>query len=441
MSASLLPQRGIHSFRARSEFVGAVDFGSRDVRVIIARRDEDGTITVIGHGTAPGRGCVSQGVIQDLGAAQMALKRAISDAEKEARVRIPSLFCGINGRNVETFIREGNAKLEKETVEPRHMDEALDLASRDVLGAGKRVVSSLSAQEWYVDDMRVIDPVGIRGHVLKVRVHFARIPAVIEDNIVQCIESQKRELEDIIFLPLASSMGCLTPEDMELGVAVLDMGRSTTGLAVYRDRRILGSQVFEWGGYHLTRDVAAGMHVSFDEADDLILEYGISDEFIVQGDSREQGDASSSSKPGADAQIKLKSTVNGARTIVPRAELDMIVYERAKEMLSKVRQYVHARGLAKHLVRGVVLTGGAAGIKNCVKLGEAVFETPCRVGVPTTVEILPHAINSPEYSGAVGIVRHGFDFRAAARNGRLDARSGVASGARKLGNALRKYFF
>ena len=264
----------------RSEIVGAVDFGSREVRVVIAKKDEDGTVRIIGHGTAPGRGCVSQGVIQDINAAQMALKRALADAEREARIKVMMLFCGINGRNIETFLREGHVKLDQLIVERAHMDEALDIASRDVHEAGKHVISSVTAQEWYVDDLRVIDPVGINGHVLKTRVHFARIPAVIEDNIIRCIESQRRELEDIVFLPLAASLGCLTPEDRELGVAVLDMGRMTTGLAVFRERRILGTHCFDWGGYHLTRDVAAGIHVSFEEADDLIMEYGISEQRI-----------------------------------------------------------------------------------------------------------------------------------------------------------------
>ena len=209
--------------KSRSEIVGAVDFGSRDVRVVIARKDDDGTIQIVGQGTAPGHGCVSQGVIQDLSAAQMALKSALSDAERDARIHVTSLFCGINGKNVETFLREGHVKLEHEVVEQEHLDEAQDMASRDILEAGKRIVSSIAAQEWYVDDLRVNDPLGITGQVLKTRVHFARIPAVIEDNLVQCIESQRRELEDLIFMPLASALGCLTPEDRELGVAVLDL--------------------------------------------------------------------------------------------------------------------------------------------------------------------------------------------------------------------------
>jgi len=426
--------------RGRSEIVGAVDFGSREVRVVIARKDTDGTIQVIGHGAAPGLGSVSQGVIQDLTAAQVCLKDALRQAEDEARIKVMTLFCGINGRNVETFIREGQIELDADVVEQRHMDEAIDIASKDINEAGKRVVSSLAAQEWYVDDLRVGDPMGITGRVLKIRVHFARIPAVIEDNIALCVESQRRELEDIIFMPLAAALGCLTPEDRELGVAVLDMGRMTTGLAVFRDRRILGTHSFEWGGYHLTRDVAAGLHVSFEEADDLILEYGLSSERIAAEGDAEDSAGAWPARRRTESQIKLKTAVHGAATVVDRDELDVIVFERAKELMTKVRQHLHSRGFAKHLVRGVVLTGGAASIKNFVHLAETVFQTPCRAGMPLGVDIVPPEARGPEYSGAVGLIRHGFDYRAAVRGGRLRLGAPVVQRAKQIGEALRRYF-
>lgn len=425
--------------RNRSEIVGAVDFGSREVRVVVARKDDDGSIQIMGQGTAPGLGCVSQGVIQDLNAAQVALKSALSGAERDARIHVTSLFCGINGKNVETFIREGNVRLEREVVEVQHLEEAQDIASRDILEAGKRIVSSIAAQEWYVDDLRVIDPLGISGQVLKTRIHFARIPSVIEDNIVQCIESQRRELEDIIFMPLASAMGCLTPEDRELGVAVLDMGRTTTGLSVYRDRRIMGTACFEWGGYHLTRDVAAGLQISFEEADELILEYGISHEYIGMLDASRDG--ISRILRNAATPIKLKTSVHGVSSVVERDELDMIIYERAHELMNKTHQYLTSRGLTKHLIRGVVLTGGSSSIQNCAKLAESVFQVPCRAGLPTGVEIAATNARGPEFSGVIGVARHGFDYRLATRSGRISFRGPVAHSAKRIGEAFRKYFF
>ena len=262
---------------------------------------------------------------------------------------------------------------------------------------------------------------------------------MIEDNIVQCIESQRRELEDIIFMPLASAMGCLTPEDRELGVAVLDVGRATTGLSVFRDRRIMGTACFEWGGYHLTRDVAAGLQISFEEADELILEYGISDEYIGKRDTNREG--TNRIIRQVSTPIKLKTAVHGVSSVVERDDLDMIIYDRAQELMNKVYQHMTSRGLTKHLIRGVVLTGGASSIKNHAKLAEFVFQVPCRVGFPTSIEIVSSQANKPEFSGVIGVARHGFDYRTATRSGRISFRGPVAHGAKRLGDAFRKYFF
>jgi cell division protein FtsA len=429
----------------KGEIVGAVDFGSRCVRALIANQSDDGGVQVLGHGVAPSRGCVSQGVIQDVAAAQRALKVALQAAEKEASTRVTTLFCGINGRNVETTIREGTVKIDKETVELSHMEEALDQASRPILSPGHKVVFSVTSQEWYVDEMRVGDPVGIRGSVLKCRVHFAKLPSVIEDNITNCIESQGRDLEDVVYMPLAASLGCLTPEDIDLGVAVLDMGHSTGGLAMYRDRRIMTSTSFEWGGFHITRDVSAGLHVSFEEAAELIMEYGVPEAHIRALAESEGGDLPDSLyeiDPDNASHIKLQSVVRGAANIVDRAELDMIIFERSKELMMKVRQYLVRRQVASSLVRGIVLTGGAAQIRNMDLLAEVVFQAPARIGQPEGIELMPQPVNAPEFVPALGVCRHGFEYRKAIQSGRIQVHRGPISNAfRGLFRVVSQYFF
>ncbi|GMW01069.1 MAG: cell division protein FtsA [Candidatus Hydrogenedentota bacterium] len=407
--------------------------------MLIAQQDTDGAVQVIGHGSCPTQGSVSQGLIQDRNGAQLALKKALTAAQKEARLKVNTLFCGVNGKNVETFIREGHAEIQREVVEYANMAEARDIASRDILAPGKIITSSIDAQEWYVDNMRVLDPMGIRGQVLKTRVHFARLPSVIEDNIVSCIESLGCDLEDFVFLPLASAMGCLTPEDMELGVAVLDLGRSVTGLAVYRDFRILNSHCFEWGAFQITRDVAAGLQVSFDEADELILEYGISEANIRE--EFENTLEASNASDRSDSRIKLKTAVPGAPNVVDRAELDDIVYERAKELLIKVRQHLESRGLSKNLIRGIVLTGGGSMLRNYLSLAESVFQVPCRSGLPASLETMPPRVAAPDYTAAVGIVRHAIEHRRAARNGSIGSRGPVGSMSRRIGRFVKRYFF
>ena len=431
----------------RGEIVGAVDFGAREVRALVAERGHDGAVRVLGHGAAPSKGCVMHGVIQDLSAAQRALKQALGTAEKEAGKSVRSLFCGVNGVSVEGHVREGKAKLEKETVDLDRMGEALEIASRNILSPGKKVVSSVSAQEWYVDELRVSDPVGIRGSVLKARVHFALLPSVIEDNIHTVVESQGRELEDVVYVPLASALGCLTPEDMELGVCVVDLGRTTCGLAIYRDRRIITTHTFDWGGFHITRDVAAGLQVSFEEALELISEYGIAEELVSKlQDTNIYRLEATHGRPAMNVErsshIKLKSAVRGAPSIADRAMLEMIIFERAKELLTAIQRHLEQKGHMDHLIRGVVLVGGAARIKNFDLLASALFQTTARVGLPDGLDVLPPQVASPEWVSAVGIAKHGFQYRDAMRSGRIEKQRGlVGTALHKVGKFLGRYFF
>jgi len=221
---------------------------------------------------------------------------------------------------------------------------------------------------------------------------------------------------------------------------VLDIGHTTTGLVIYRDRRILATQTFEWGGFHITRDVAAGLQVSFEEAVELVMLYGVSERLIPAKDDTLPGAAPPEEE--RSAHIKLKSVVRGAPSIVERRELDMIIFERSQELMTKVRQYLHARGLAKHLIRGVVLTGGTAMIRNQAALAESVFQAPARVGLPEGINILPQPVNTPEFAPALGIIRHAFEYRSARRSGRIEITRGLAGTLLyKLWTAFRKYFF
>ena len=397
----------------RNELIGAVDFGARRVRVLIGHRDGDSAIEIVGHGAADSHGCISQGVIQDLGAAQRAYGQALRDAEKEARGQARSMYVGVHGRNVQTHIREGLIELDDEAVDEDHLEAAREKALAGLTENDDFVSTSATSQEWYINDLRVKNPLGIRGRTLKTRIHVACLPSLIEDNLVACIESYKRDFDDAVFMPLAAAAGALTPEDLELGAACIDLGYRNTGLAVYRDYRVVGTGCFEWGGYHITRDVAAGLQISFEEAEELIAQYGISRAALHDPES--DGPISQLQAPDNEPRIKLRTAVPEAPDIVDRAELEAIIVHRAAEMIERVRKHCESRDLIRHIVRGVVLTGGASTIGNLNQLAEMVLRMPCRRGAPVNMTIVPHGVDTPEFAPAAGILRQAYDMRDAER--------------------------
>lgn len=429
----------------RPEILGAADFGSREVRVMIACKLPGGDVQIVGHGVAPSEGCVSQGLIQNTAQARVALKRALHEAERAARLRVDSLVVGINGQSVETRISQGSAEIGGDPVEIHHMNTAIGAASREPHTTGRIIMANLVTREWTIDTLKVANPLGMRGQELGLRIHTARIPNVIRENIKGCVEAQGCALEDMAFLPIAAAMGCLTNEDMALGAAMIDIGYTTTAVAVYSDSRVLSTKVFDWGAYHIIRDVAAGLQITFEEAEELMMEYGIAERLVAASDDASSGgylDAESGDSGSLSVQIKLKTAVPNASDLVEREHLEWIIYERARDLFTRIRQSIASQGYSQRLIRGIVLAGGGGLIRNNDALAEAIFNAPCRVGKPLGIEGLPQALQSPQYIGVAGLTLYGLAMREAS----YDARRAPSNRAptTRIGRAiawLKRHFF
>ena len=260
----------------KGELVAAADFGARYVRVLIAERTADGSLRYRGDGASPSRGCVRHGQIQNQHDAQRALRAALEEARKKSGAQAQALFCGITSEAARSVVQEGGVPLNKGVVELEHLDSARANAAQNALSPGCYAITSTSSQEWQVDGTRVIEPLGMHGSVLKAKIHVANIPSVAADNLRACIDSQKRILEDFVYQPIAAALGCLSSEDMQLGAAVVDVGHSGIGIAAYHDMSILGTAYIPQGTVLMVNDLSAGLKVRFDEAGEILQEYGVS---------------------------------------------------------------------------------------------------------------------------------------------------------------------
>ncbi len=411
----------------KGEIVSGVDFGARFVRVLVAQRLADGAVKLLGYGSAPSQGCVIRGQIQNLGAAQDVFRKALQQAEHSSGVRIQSVFCGVSAPQVNSLIRDGNLPVQGGVVDLEHLEEARQQAAASSSAAGMQSLSSVTAQEWYIDDMRVAEPLNMSASVLRARIHFALVPLVVVNNLQKCVEAQNCVVEDTVYMPIAAALGCLTPDDMRLGVAVADLGDSAVGAAVYQDGSLVGTETFKWGMSLIQNDIAAALNVPFDEAAALLVEYGLSSnlikEYLTPPPAADSDDAivQAAIKAGANATapVKLHNVPAGARTSVPRSELDHIIFARGRELMEILAAAIKSRGYQGRLARGLILTGGGARIHNIEELAGALCGVNTRSGLPQGVD-MPSALNNEEHTPLVGIIRHGLEFRNATGSGRID---------------------
>ena len=406
------------------DIVGVIDFGSRAIRVIIGSRLRNGQTHILGYSSVPTQDAVHFGAIQDINLAGKLANQALTQAQAMAKEKTYYLYCGIQGSTEMSGIHDGKVEIENGIIKPEHLEAARHNASLECVTPESRPVSCIKSEQWTVDDIRVADPIGMQGHVLKGRIHFTRLSIFLENNLRTCLENQKKKIADFVYMPLAAAHGCLTLEDIRLGAAVINFGSTSTSITVYNDNRLIATEVFKWGSGHYVGDIAAVLNVYFEEAVELLLDYGINiDLFETPTKGRFKLSSTSIAPPDSDVTIKLHKTVTGAPGTVAKSKLDAVIFERSKQFAALIEDYLKTNNYLMKLSRGLIITGGGAAVSNQDKILEKTIGISTRIGLPLGFNELPDAINTPEWAPTIGILNYAFAHRggtgtASAKNGR-----------------------
>jgi cell division protein FtsA len=247
-----------------------------------------------------------------------------------------------------------------------------------------------------VDEQEGIkDPIGMFGTRLEVEVHIITGAVTSAQNIVRSINRAGLEVVDLILQPLASSEAVLTPEERELGVAMVDIGGGTTDLATIVDNSVWHTAVLGIGGNHLTNDIAVGLRTPAYEAEKIKIRYGCASSSMVRDHET----------------IEVPSMGGRPPRVLSRQLLSEIIEPRAEEIFSLVAQELRKMGYAERVAAGVVITGGTSILDGMTELAERVMDLPVRRGVPTDVGGLVDIVNSPMYATGVGLILYGAKHR------------------------------
>ncbi len=259
-------------------------------------------------------------------------------------------------------------------------------------------------QEFTVDDHSGIqDPQGMTGVRLEANVHIVTGSATSIHNIVKCCNQAGLEVAGVVLEQLASAEAILTPEERELGVALLDIGGGTSDLAVFSDGAIKHTFVLGLGGNNLTNDLSIGLRTPMKDAERL----------------KEMHGCAMSSMIDKDQTIEVPSVGGRTPRKLSRKVMGEILEPRVEEMLSLINREMCDVKIndtrVKDLVNvGVVITGGTALLANIQELAEQIFDLPVRVGNPRGVGGVSEIINTPQCATAVGLLLYGMQNRAEA---------------------------
>lgn len=370
----------------------AIDLGSSKVCCVVGETREEGGAEVIGVGRAPSRG-LRKGTIVNLEAAVEALKAAVEEAETMAGVSVERAHVGIAGAHIRGFNSRGVVPVSGRDREVSQADLGRVLTSAQSISLPPdRTVFHVVPQEFTVDDQEGIgDPLGMTGSRLEANVHVVTGSLTAVHNITNCINRAGIEVIDIVLDQLAAAESVLGPEERELGAALVDIGGSSTQVAVFDRGALRHTAVVPLGGDHFTSDIAVGLRTPNREAERIKTKYGCAIAGMVEDDET----------------IAVPSVGGRKPRRLSRQILCEILQPRSEELLTLVAEEMERSGYEGSLSSGMVITGGGAQLEGIVEIGEQIFDLPVRVGTPIGIGGLVDLVSAPQFATATGILLYG----------------------------------
>ena len=384
----------IEETRESGELVAGLDIGTTKICAVIAEVFDDDRVDVIGVGTAASSG-MKKGVVVNIESTVKAIRKAIDSASDMAGCDIETVYVGIAGNHIKGFNSPGIIAINNQQIRQKEIDAVIQAAQTVKISDNQQIIHVLP-QEYMVDDHTGIqNPLGMTGVRLVTNVHVVTADVTSLHNLVTSCNRAGLNVAEIVLESVASSHTVLGRDEMELGVALLDIGGGTTDLAVFCNGTIKHTWELALGGNNLTSDLSVGLRTPLQEAEVLKYKFG--------------GAVSSMIKENHIIEVPTVGD-RKARKVSQRVMVE-ILEARMEEILQMVNKNICASGYRNRINAGMVITGGTALLANIVDMAEQIFDMPVRLGYPQGVGGRLEDIESPRCTTGVGLVLYGAEGR------------------------------
>ena len=367
----------------KENIIVSVDIGASKIDVIMGILEENNRIRILASGTED----LKVGSTSDLQTTVDALKKAVSDAELMTGEDIKNVYVGIAGNNLQVIHGHGSTIPETGEVRAIDIETAVKNAAAVPPTAGE--IIHIFQENFKLDEQPELykNPINMSCSKLTALVHVVVVPKNILDNTRKCIEQAGLVLEGFALEPYAAGLAILSEEEKELGVAVLDIGASSSDLALFKGDSVWHTASLGAGGFSVTSDITKSFQVpiAISRAEEMKKQHGTCDNSnLIQDDTI--------TVPGV-----------GDRGEIPcsRKLLSQVMINRFKQIFQLYSDYLKKQKLESELSAGIVLTGGCASIEGIAALAESIFGLPVSCGKPKENY---EGVNTPSHSVGVGLL-------------------------------------
>src|SRR5688500_11266870 len=374
-----------------------LDIGTTKIAAIAGRKNEYGKLEILGFGRANSNG-VKHGQVLNIDETIKAIRMALDNCyASNPNLDISEVYVGIAGHHIKSLQTRGDIvrHQNEEEISQKEIDQLVADQYKTYIPAGDQIIDVIP-QEFTVDNFQNIpNPIGYGGVKVGANFHIITGDKNAIRNINRAVEKSGLRTKDLVLQPLASSSAVMGQEDLEAGVAIVDIGGGTTDLAVFYEGILKHTVVISFGGENITNDIKTGLGVLKTQAEQMKVQFG----------------SALSNEAKANAVI----TIPGLRGMPPKEisvkNLANIIQARMSEIMDFVTFHLKQVGLDNKMLNGgIVLTGGGAQLKHLIQLTEYTTGLNARIGYPNE-HLAPGHIEElakPTYSTCIGLILKGY---------------------------------
>lgn len=375
--------------------IAAIDLGTTKVVSLVGEKTASG-IKIIAMSQAPSKG-VMRGEVVNIQHVLDSMLPTLREVENNIGEKINEVFVGIAGQHIRCATN--GSQIIRANPEELITLEEINSITKNMYGTfcqGDEEVLHAIPQSYNIDDfMGVTEPVGMIGKQIAASFKLfigKKNSAQYSNNVIKRAGLQLKEL---ILEPLASAKAILSEDEMEVGVAMADIGGGTADLLIIQDNIIRHAAVIPFGGNSITEDIRIGCGISSKHAEQLKIDHGTCFSAYAPENKR----------------IVIPGLGGRESREISCKLLAGIIEARVSEILEAIDYEIEKSGYKKLIKGGLVLTGGSSQLANICQLSNLVTGLDTRVAVPDMV-ISSDSITDiykPALSTAVGLVLKGFE--------------------------------
>jgi cell division protein FtsA len=374
-----------------------LDIGTTKIAAIAGRKNEFGKLEVLGFGRANSNG-VKHGQVLNIDETIKAIRMALDNCyASNPNLQISEVYVGIAGHHIKSLQTRGDIVRHdtNEEITQREIDQLIADQYKTYIPAGDQIIDVIP-QEFTVDNFQNIpNPIGYGGVKVGANFHIITGDKNAIRNINRAVEKSGLLTKDLVLQPLASASAVMGNEDLEAGVAIVDIGGGTTDLAVFYEGILKHTAVIPFGGENITNDIKTGLGVLKTQAEQMKVQFG----------------SALSNEAKANAFITIPGLRGMPAKEISVKNLANIIQARMSEIMDFVSYHLKQVGLDNRMLNGgIVLTGGGSQLKHLIQLTEYVTGLNARIGFPTEHLAGGHIeeLARPTYATCIGLILKGY---------------------------------